>query len=426
MVAGGPAGIVAVHVWIREEQRETMETERYLEEAERYSAHNYHPLPVVLTRGERIWVWDVEGNKYLDMLSAYSAVNQGHAHPKIVQALIDQSKRLPLTSRAFHNDRMGPFLRRLCEISGYEQALPMNTGAEAVETAIKAVRKWGYDVKGVPAGQAEIIVFDGNFHGRTTTIISFSSEALYKDGFGPLTPGFTILPYGDLDAVRAAMSRNTVGILVEPIQGEAGVVVPPDGFMKGLRELCDEHGAALMADEIQTGLGRTGRLFACEWDDVRPDVMIVGKALGGGVYPVSAVLADRELMAVFTPGTHGSTFGGNPLGAAVGLAALDVIMEEKLHQRAAELGEWFMDELRAIDSAVVDHVRGRGLLIGVVLNTAARPYCEALQKRGILAKETHENVVRFAPPLVIERAELEAVIPAIADVLGFAPSAIPA
>jgi ornithine--oxo-acid transaminase len=337
-----------------------METERYLDEAERYSARNYHPLPVVLTRGEGIWVWDVEGNRYLDMLSAYSAVNQGHAHPKIVKALIDQAQRLPLTSRAFHNDRMGPFLKRLCEISGYEQALPMNTGAEAVETAIKAVRKWGYEVKGV-AGEAEIIVFSGNFHGRTTTVVSFSSEEMYKKGFGPLTPGFTILPYGDLEAVRGAMSDRTVGILVEPIQGEAGVVVPPEGFMKGLRELCDEHGAALIADEIQTGLGRTGRMFAVDWEGVRPDVMIVGKALGGGVYPVSAILADREIMDVFTPGTHGSTFGGNPTGAAVGLAALDVLVDEKLHERADELGRWFMDELRKIDSPVIREVRGRGL-----------------------------------------------------------------
>ncbi|MFO7893165.1 MAG: ornithine--oxo-acid transaminase [Longimicrobiales bacterium] len=403
-----------------------METERYLEEAERYSARNYHPLPVVLTRGEGIWVWDVEGNRYLDMLSAYSAVNQGHAHPKIVQALIDQAQRLPLTSRAFHNDRMGPFLKRLCELSGYDQALPMNTGAEAVETAIKAVRKWGYDVKGVPADQAEIIVFEGNFHGRTTTVISFSSEDLYKEGFGPLTPGFKIVPYGDLDAVKAAMTDNTVGILVEPIQGEAGVVVPPEGFMKGLRDLCDEHGAALMADEIQTGLGRTGKLFAYEWDDVRPDVLIVGKALGGGVYPVSAVLADAEIMDIFTPGTHGSTFGGNPTGAAVGLAALDVIVEEKLPERAAELGAWFMEELRGIDSSVIDHVRGRGLLVGVVLNTAARPYCEALQEKGMLAKETHENVVRFAPPLVIEKAELEAVLADIREVLAHEPAELAA
>ena len=394
-----------------------METERYLEEAERYSAHNYHPLPVVLTRGEGIWVWDVEGNRYMDMLSAYSAVNQGHAHPKIVQALIDQARRLPLTSRAFHNDRMGPFLKRLCELTGYEQALPMNTGAEAVETAIKAVRKWGYEIKGVPADRAEILVFSGNFHGRTTTVISFSSEEDYKRGFGPLTPGFRILPYGDLDAVRDAMGANTVGILVEPIQGEAGVVVPPDGFLRGLRELCDEHGAALIADEIQTGLGRTGRFFASVWEEVRPDVVIVGKALGGGVYPVSAILADRDIMGVFTPGTHGSTFGGNPTGAAVGLAALEVIVEERLAERADELGRWFMDELRAIESPVIQEVRGRGLMVGVVLNGPARPYCEALKDRGMLAKETHENVVRFAPPLVIEKSDLEAVLPAIREVL---------
>ncbi|MFW6330609.1 MAG: ornithine--oxo-acid transaminase, partial [Gemmatimonadota bacterium] len=335
-------------------------------------------------------------------------------------------KRLPLTSRAFHNDRMGPFLKKLCEVAGYEQALPMNTGAEAVETAIKAVRKWSYEKKGVPEDRAEIIVFSGNFHGRTTTVISFSSDELYKKNFGPLTPGFTILPYGDLDAVREAMSQNVAGILVEPIQGEAGVVVPPEGFLQGLRELCDEHGAALIADEIQTGLARTGRLFASDWDGVRPDVVIVGKALGGGVYPVSAMLADREIMDVFTPGTHGSTFGGNPTGAAVGIAALEVMEEEKLAERADELGQWFMDELRSIDSPVIQEVRGRGLLIGVVLNTAARPYCEALQERGMLAKETHENVVRFAPPLIIEKAELEAVLPAIREVLSKEPAAVSA
>ncbi len=403
-----------------------METQRYLEEAERYSAHNYHPLPVVLTRGEGIWVWDVNGNRYLDMLSAYSAVNQGHAHPRIVQALIDQAQRLPLTSRAFHNDRMGPFLRRLCELSGYEKALPMNTGAEAVETAIKAVRKWAYEVKGVPEDRAEILVFSGNFHGRTTTVISFSADELYKKHFGPLTPGFRILPYGDLGAVRTAMNDHVAAILVEPIQGEAGVVVPPDGFLQGLRSLCDDHGAALIADEIQTGLGRTGRLFACDWDDVRPDVMIVGKALGGGVYPVSAIMADSEIMDVFTPGTHGSTFGGNPTGAAVGIAALDVIVDENLAERANELGNWFMDELRRIDSPAILEVRGRGLMVGVVLNTAARPYCEALQARGMLAKETHENVVRFAPPLIIEKEQLEAVLPDIRDVLSQVPAAVTA
>lgn len=397
-----------------------MDTAQYLADAERYSAHNYHPLPVVLTRGEGIWVWDVEGRRYLDMLSAYSAVNQGHAHPRIVQALIDQAQRLPLTSRAFHNDRMGPFLKRLCEIAGYEKALPMNTGAEAVETAIKAVRKWGYEVKGVPANQAEIIVFEGNFHGRTTTVISFSSDDLYKKNFGPLTPGFRILPYGDLDALRAAMSGSTVGVLVEPIQGEAGVVLPPEGFLGGAKQLCEEHGALLIADEIQTGLGRTGKMFATEWEGIRPDMLIVGKALGGGVYPVSAVLADHDVMDVFTPGTHGSTFGGNPLGAAVGLAALDVIVEQRLPERAAELGEWFMAELRAIDSPIVEEVRGRGLMIGMVIRKdagPARPYCEALKDRGILAKETHDQVVRFAPPLVITREELEETLPVIREVL---------
>ncbi|MEX0893917.1 MAG: ornithine--oxo-acid transaminase [Gemmatimonadota bacterium] len=397
-----------------------MDTARYLAEADRYSAHNYHPLPVVLTRGKGIHVWDVDGKQYVDMLSAYSAVNQGHAHPRIVDALVEQARRLPLTSRAFHNDRMGPFLRQLCELTGYEKALPMNTGAEAVETAIKAARKWGYEVKGVPADEAEILVFNENFHGRTTTIISFSSDELYKKGFGPFTPGFRILPYGDLDAVREAVTEKTVAILVEPIQGEAGVVVPPEGFLKGMETLCRERNVLLMADEIQTGLGRTGRLFASDWEDVRPDVTIIGKALGGGVYPVSAVLADAAVLDVFTPGTHGSTFGGNPLGAAVGMAALDVLVEEKLAERSAELGAWFMEELGAIDSPVIDHVRGRGLLIGVVIKRdagPARPYCEALQARGILAKETHEQVVRFAPPLIISRAQLEELLPAIREVL---------
>jgi ornithine--oxo-acid transaminase len=397
----------------------------YLAEVERYSANNYHPLPVVLERGEGVYVWDVEGHRYMDMLSAYSALNQGHRHPRIMQALADQAGKLTLTSRAFHNDRMGPFLHRLCELSGYDQALPMNTGAEAVETALKAVRKWGYTHKGVAPDRAEIVVFDGNFHGRTTTIVGFSSEALYREGFGPFTPGFRLVKYGDLDAVRAVMNENTVGVLVEPIQGEAGVVVPPDGYLRGLADLCRENGALLITDEIQTGLGRTGRLYASEWEGVHPDVVIVGKALGGGVYPVSAVLANDEVMDVFAPGTHGSTFGGNPLGAAVGMAALDVIVEEKLPERAAELGEWFMGELRSIGSPFVDHVRGRGLLIGVVIRDEAgpaRPFCEALWDRGILAKETHEQVVRFAPPLVIEKSQLEEVLPAIREVLTTQPA----
>jgi ornithine--oxo-acid transaminase len=395
-------------------------TDMHLQDAERYSAHNYHPLPVVLSRGEGVYVWDVEGRRYLDMLSAYSALNQGHRHPRIIEALVEQAGRVTLTSRAFHNDVMGPFLKKLCELTGYDRALPMNTGAEAVETAIKAARKWGWKVKGVRDGEQEIIVFTDNFHGRTTTIVGFSSEALYREGFGPFTPGFRLVPYGDAEALRQAFNERTVGVLVEPIQGEAGVVVPPDGFLKAIESLCREHRALFIADEIQTGLGRTGRLFAHEWEGVRPDMLVLGKALGGGVYPVSAVVASDEVMEVFTPGTHGSTFGGNPLAAAVGIAALDVLIDEKLTERSAELGAWFMDELRALASPVVAEVRGRGLLIGVVIRNdagRARPYCEALKERGILAKETHDQVIRFAPPLVIERAQLEETLGAAREVL---------
>jgi ornithine--oxo-acid transaminase len=395
-------------------------TEDLIREVERWGAHNYHPLPVVVERGEGPWVWDVEGNRYLDMLSAYSAVNQGHRHPKIVAALVEQAQRLTLTSRAFHNDQMGGFLRQVCEVIGYPKALPMNTGAEAVETAIKAVRKWGYTVKGVAADAAEIVVCEENFHGRTTTIVGFSSEEQYRRGFGPFTPGFKLIPYGDIDALRNAINRNTVGFLVEPLQGEGGVIVPPEGYLRAAAELCREANVKLMADEIQTGLGRTGKLLASEWEKVEPDVVMLGKALGGGVYPVSVTLADEEVMDVFTPGDHGSTFGGNPLAAAVGRAALDVIVEEKLPQRAAELGTWFMDELRAVDSPHVEQVRGRGLMIGVVIKESsgtARPFCEALMKRGILAKETHQQVVRFAPPLVISRDVLEEALEPIRDVL---------
>jgi ornithine--oxo-acid transaminase len=395
-------------------------TSHLLEEAERWSAHNYKPLPVVLERGEGVWVWDVDGKKYLDMLSAYSALNQGHRHPDIIAAAREQMDRITLTSRAFHNDRMGEFLRMLCELTGFEKALPMNTGAEAVETAIKMVRKWGYRTKGIPKDRAEIIVCNGNFAGRTTTIISFSSEEQYKDGFGPFTPGFRLVDYGDVASFEAALNENTVGFLVEPIQGEGGVVVPQDGFLKRTRELCSEHDVAFMADEIQTGLGRTGRMFCYEWDDIRPDVLVVGKALGGGVYPVSAAIADSKYMDVFAPGDHGSTFGGNPLGAAVGTASLRVIVDEGLPQRADELGSWFMDRLRAIDSPHVEEVRGRGLMIGVVIRKSsgpARPFCEALQRRGILAKETHHQVIRFAPPLVIEKETLEWSLEHIAEVL---------
>ncbi len=395
-------------------------TDRYLDEAERFSAHNYHPLPVVLDRGEGSWVWDVDGNRYLDMLSSYSALNQGHRHPLVLKAARDQLDRLTLTSRAFHNDQMGPFLRELCEASGFDAALPMNTGAEAVETAIKMVRKWGYQVRGVPDGQAEIIVCEDNFHGRTTTIVGFSSEDQYREGFGPFTPGFKLVPYGDVDALRRAIGPNTVGFMVEPIQGEAGVVVPPDGYLRETAAICRDSGVAFVADEIQTGLGRTGRLFCCDWEGVRPDVLVVGKALGGGVYPVSAVIADAEFMDVFRPGDHGSTFGGNPLGAAVGRASLRVILDDDLSRRSDELGSWFMDRLRAIASPHVEEVRGKGLLIGVVIRESsgtARPFCEALQERGILAKETHHQIVRFAPPLTVERADLEAALTEIEAVL---------
>jgi ornithine--oxo-acid transaminase len=395
-------------------------TEALLAEVDKYSAHNYHPLPVVLERGEGVWVWDVDGNRYLDMLSAYSALNQGHRHPAIIDAAHKQLDTLTLTSRAFHNDQMGPFLRDLCEATGFERALPMNTGAEAVETAIKMVRKWGYQVKGVPADEAEIIVCENNFHGRTTTIVGFSSEAQYRDGFGPFTPGFKEIPYGDAKALEAAITKNTVGFLVEPLQGEGGVVVPEAGFLKKASELCTKHRVAFIADEIQTGLGRTGRLFCCEWEDVRPDVLIVGKALGGGVYPVSAAIADSEIMDVFHPGDHGSTFGGNPLGAAVARASLRVILDEKLAERADELGTWFMEKLRAIGSPHVEEVRGRGLMIGVVIKESsgvARPFCEALEAKGVLAKETHHQVIRFAPPLTITEEELEFALDAATEVL---------
>lgn len=395
-------------------------TNDYLAEADQFSAHNYHPLPVVLEKGEGVWVWDVDGNKYLDCLAAYSAVNQGHRHPKIVEAAKQQLDRLTLTSRAFHNDMMGPFLRQLCELTGYTKALPMNTGAEAVETAIKAARRWGYRVKGIPQDKAEIIVCENNFHGRTTTIVSFSTEEAYRDGFGPLTPGFVSIPYGDVAALEAAITSNTAAFMVEPIQGEGGVVVPPDGYIRETAALCRENHVLFVADEIQTGLGRSGKMFACDWEDVHPDMLIVGKALAGGFYPVSAALANDEIMGVFSPGDHGSTFGGNPLGAAIAMAALDVLVDEGLAERANELGNWFAEQLRNIGSPHVAEVRGKGLMIGVVVRDEsgpARPYCEALQARGILAKETHEQVIRFAPPLVIDKETLEWVVGQVREVL---------
>ncbi|UCC12274.1 MAG: ornithine--oxo-acid transaminase [candidate division WOR-3 bacterium] len=389
----------------------------YVQLTDRYSAHNYHPLPVVLTQGKGAWVWDVEGNKYLDMLSAYSALNQGHCHPHIVKALNTQAKRLTLTSRAFHNDQMAFFLKKLCALSGYEKALPMNSGAEAVETAIKVARKWGYTKKKVEKDRAEIIVCENNFHGRTTTIVGFSTEAQYRNGFGCFAPGFVTIPYNDPAALEKAINQNTVGFLLEPIQGEGGVVVPDKGYLKEGYKICRKHNVLLIDDEIQTGLGRTGALFACDHEKVRPDIIIVGKALSGGCYPVSAVLCDDHIMNVLKPGDHGSTFGGNPLASAVGIAALEVIKKERLAQRANKLGAWFMKELSTIDSPLIKEVRGRGLLIGVVLKEKARPYCERLMERGILAKETHELVVRFAPPLIISKQELSWALPRIKDVL---------
>jgi len=395
-------------------------TLEFIEEAEKYGANNYHPLPVVLDRAEGIWVWDVDGKKYMDCLSSYSAINHGHRHPKIIAALKDQADRITLTSRAFHNDRMGEMLRKLCNVTGYPMALPMNTGAEAVETALKAARKWGKHVKGIPEGKQEIIVCSDNFHGRTITIISFSSEPQYRDGFGPFTPGFHIVPYGDASAVEKVINENTCAFMVEPIQGEGGVVVPPEGYLKETYDICKKNNVLFIADEVQTGFCRTGRWFACDYEAVKPDAMVLGKALGGGMYPVSAVVATKEVLGVFNPGDHGSTFGGNPLGAAVASAAIDVFVEEKLDKRAYELGNYFMDKLRAINSPHVQEVRGKGLLIGVVIKEesgGARPFCEKLMDEGILAKETHERVIRFAPALVITKEEIDWALEIIERVL---------
>ncbi|MBE0432752.1 ornithine--oxo-acid transaminase [candidate division WOR-3 bacterium] len=390
----------------------------YIEFTDRFSAQNYHPLPVVLTRGKGVWVWDVEGKKYLDMLSGYSALNQGHCHPRIARAMNEQAKRLTLTSRAFHNDTMAPFLEKICTLTGFEKALPMNAGAEAVETAIKVARKWGYTKKKIKDNTAEIIVCENNFHGRTTTVVGFSSEAQYRAGFGPFTPGFKIIPYDDTHALEKAVNKNTVAFMVEPIQGEGGVIVPHDGYLRQCRDICRRHNILLVLDEIQTGLGRTGRLFAYEYEDIRPDILIIGKALSGGFYPVSAIACDDAIMSVIKPGDHGSTFGGNPLASRIGMAALDVIVEENLARRAFETGEWFMAELRKINNPRICEVRGKGLLIGIELNEKARPYCEELMALGVLAKETHDMVVRFAPPLVIGRKELQWALERIHRVLG--------
>lgn len=384
---------------------------------ERHGARNYQPLPVTLVRGEGAFAWDADGRRYLDMLSAYSALNHGHRHPRIVAAAAAQLERITLTSRAFRDDRLGPFLAELAAVTGLPRALPMNTGAEAVETAIKAMRKWAYQDKGVPVDAAEILVAENNFHGRTTTIVSFSTEEQYRLGFGPFTPGFRVVPFGDLGAAAAAMTPRTAGILVEPIQGEAGVIVPPAGYLRGLRRLCDEHRACLVVDEIQTGMGRTGDTWAHQHEGVVPDGLCVGKALGGGVYPVSAFCASEALMGVFAPGDHGSTFGGNALAAAIGIEALRVLREERLAERAAELGGWFIEALRGLGSARVVEVRGRGLLIGVQLREPARPVAEALLARGILCKDTHGTVLRLAPPLVVGKPELEHALESIAAVL---------
>lgn len=390
-------------------------TKEMIQEVEKWSAHNYHPIPIVIAEGEGIWVTDVEGNKYMDMLAAYSAVNQGHKHPKIVQALIDQAGKMPLTSRAFHNDKMGAYVKKICQYTGFEKVLPMNTGAEAVETALKAVRKWGYQVKGVES--AEIIACRNNFAGRTISTISFSTEDQYRDGFGPFTPGFKTVPFGDIEALKAAITPNTVAVILEPIQGEGGIIVPPEGYLKAVRDVTKENDVLMVCDEIQTGFGRTGKLFAFEHEGIRPDVVTVGKALSGGLYPVSAMLSSKEVMDVFNPGDHGSTFGGNPLGCAVAMAAIDVLEEENLVQKSDELGTYLLTELKKIDSPHIVEVRGKGLFIGIELDKAARPFCEALMAEGMLCKETHEHTIRLAPPLVVKKEELDMCIEELKKVL---------
>ncbi|NSL52903.1 ornithine--oxo-acid transaminase [Calidifontibacillus erzurumensis] len=378
-----------------------------IEQTEKYGAKNYHPLPIVISKAEGVWVEDPEGNKYMDFLSAYSAVNQGHRHPKIIQALKDQADLVTLTSRAFHNDKLGPWYEMVCKLTNKEMALPMNTGAEAVETAFKAARRWAYDVKGVPENQAEIIACSGNFHGRTMTAVSLSSDPEYKRGFGPMLPGIKIVPYGDVEALKNAITDNTAALIIEPIQGEAGIVIPPEGYLKKAYEVCKENNVLFIADEIQAGLGRSGKMFACDWEDIVPDMYILGKALGGGVFPISCVVANKDILGVFNPGSHGSTFGGNPLACAVSIAAINVIVEEKLAERSLKLGEYFIQKLREIKNPIIKEVRGRGLFIGVELTEPARKYCEALKEEGLLCKETHETVIRFAPPLVITKEELD-------------------
>lgn len=394
--------------------------EQHIKLEEKFCAHNYHPLPVVLTRGEGVYVWDINGKRYLDMMSAYSAVSHGHCHPRIIQALIDQVQQLAVCSRAYYSDQLGKFLQRACELMGQDCALPMNTGAEAVETALKAARKWAYTVKGVAKDQAEIIACDGNFHGRTISIVGMSSESQYKNGFGPFPSGFKRIPYGDANALAAAITPNTAAFIVEPIQGEAGIVMPPPGYLKQCAEICRQHNVLLIADEIQTGLGRTGKLLACDHEQVKPDALLLGKAIGGGVLPVSLFLAKKEVMAVFTPGDHGSTFGGTPLAAAVGFAALNVLIEEQLAERSAELGDYFLQQLRKISSPFVKEVRGKGLFVGIEINPnkiTGRSLCLKLLELGILSKETHATVIRLAPPLVITKQQLDEALEKIQNVL---------
>lgn len=394
-----------------------MNSKDIIQQTDQYGAHNYHPLPIVLGKGEGVWVEDLEGNRYLDMLSAYSALNQGHRHPKIIEALKNQADRITLTSRAFHHDLLGPWYKQICDLTKKEMVLPMNTGAEAVETAIKAARRWAYDVKGVSENKAEIIACTGNFHGRTMAAVSLSSEEEYKRGFGPMLPGIRLIPYGDLGALENAINENTAAFLVEPIQGEAGIIVPPEGYLREAAAICGENQVLFMADEIQTGLGRTGKMFACDWEDVEPDVYILGKALGGGVFPISCVAANEDILGVFNPGSHGSTFGGNPLACAVSLAALQVIIEENLAERSEVLGNYLLASLKDFRNEAIIEVRGRGLFIGIELKEKARPYCEKLMEKGILCKETHDHVIRLAPPLIIKKEELDSALEKIKEVL---------
>ncbi|MFJ7729129.1 ornithine--oxo-acid transaminase [Neobacillus sp. NPDC097160] len=397
----------------------TAKTTEIIEQTEKFGANNYHPLPIVIAKAEGVWVESPEGTRYMDMLSAYSAVNQGHRHPKIIQALKDQADKVTLTSRAFHNDQLGPWYEKICQLTNKNMALPMNTGAEAVETALKAARRWGYDVKGIADNQAEIIACTGNFHGRTMGAVSLSSDPEYKRGFGPMLPGINLIPYGDLGALKAAITPNTAAFLIEPIQGEAGIIIPSAGFIKAAFDLCNENNVLFIADEIQAGLGRTGKMFAYEWEGINPDMLILGKALGGGVFPISCVVANADILGVFNPGSHGSTFGGNPLACAVSIAALEVLEDEKLAERSLELGNYFLEQLKSINNPIIKEVRGRGLFIGVELTEEARPYCEQLKDEGLLCKETHDTVIRFAPPLIIAKEEIDWAVEKIKQVLAY-------